>query len=215
MPALSSLYVYVLRHPDVEQAAWVRAIGLVEASTTFSSQTNMPVILSNDYGWVLFPQGRQHSKDEERPLPHWEYLLSVRGWADIKGMPEYIRALSEHRAPRRQGQAIIGRGFARSTSLRLRSIPAAAVVGSVKVFHSGYREAYPITASQMSGFQGDLGTIDIGKTALLELHVDERGESLRVGDIVKTRLKGNGSDYFVTGKVVGRPIVIDVVSIEE
>lgn len=207
-----SLQLYVLRHPDLEQAAWVRANTSHEASVEFSTQTDIPVIIPNDYGWVPYPEGRRHTKDEERPVPHWEYLQSVQGSSDLKGMPEYIRILSNKRAPKRQGRVSIGKAFTRSTPMGLRSIPRAAVTDA-RVFHSGYRQAYSIAASEMFGHERDWASVEIGKVALLEL-ADEKVACPRVGDIVKVRLKSDDSDHVVTGKVVGKSILVNVLSIE-
>jgi len=213
-----SLQLYVLQHPDIEQAAWVRASTLVEASTKFSNRTDIPVIVPNDHGWVPYPEGRQHTNDEERPTPHWEYRVSIYGLADLRGLPGYIRALGAKRAPRRQGQVGIGPAFPRSTPLGLRSIPASGVADSVKVYHSGYIDPYPIVASQVAGINRKLEPITLGEAAFLDSIEEERAYPSpppRKGDIVKARLKSADDDYFVTGAVVRKLILINVVSIEK
>jgi hypothetical protein len=220
MDKLPSLQLYALRHPDLEQAAWVRArtgeaSKTEEAPIALSSETGIPVIISNDYEWVLYSEGQGHrcNDNDERPLPHWEYLLTVRGPADLRGMPEYIRALGEHRAPQRPGQAKVGRAFTRSTPLELRSIPTAPVAPLVQVFHSGYPKLYNTDAREILGYKRDFDSVGIGKVALLVLQ--EGVECPAVGDIVKARLKGDGSDHIVTGKVAHISIVVHVFSIEK
>lgn len=230
MMKLPSLQLYVLQHPEIEQAAWVKANTGTEASTKLSSRTDIPVIVSNDYEWVLFPEGHRHKNDDERPLPHWEYRDSVNGPADLKGMPEYIRVLGEKRPPQHLGQVSIGRKFTRSTPLDLRSIPAAPIAGQVEAFRSGYNTPYPFNASQISGFNGNPDSIELGKTAVLdffridELHSKEGHvakikwkdqECPKVGDTLKIRMKSENGDYFVTARVVREAVIVHVVSIEK
>ena len=212
MPRLPSLHVYALRHPELEQAAWVRATTSSEASIEFSRQNDIPVIVPNDYGWVPFPEGRQRSDDDERPLPRWEYLLAVHGPADIRGMPEHLRALAEHRAPRRPGQAKLGREFPRSTPVELSSIPYASVPGPVQVFHSGFREPYNLKATGIWGYHVDFDSVGVGKAAMLDLY--EARTYPTTGDVVRLRAKVNGSDHLVTGKVTGVSLILDVLAIE-
>jgi len=212
MVKLLSLQLFVLQQPELEQAAWVRADTPEEASKRLSSQTGIPVIISNKYEWILFPDNSRHEHNENRPFPHWEYRSTVSGPADLKGMPEFIRVLSKH-TPRRQGQIVVGQALTRSTPIDLRSIPATPVA-DVQVFHSGYRTAYSIAASQMLGYQKNWASIDIGKVALIEF-VGEKANYPEAGDIVRVALKGSNDDYFVTGRVVGKFTVVDVVDIRK
>lgn len=207
-----SLHVYALRHPELEQAAWVRAATLREASIEFSRQADIPVVVPNDYGWVPFPEDRQRSDSQERPLPRWEWLLAVHGPADIRGMPEYLRALAERRPPRRPGQAKLGREFPRSTPVELRSIPYGSVPGPVQVFHSGYRDPYDLDATGIWGYHGDFDLVEIGKPALLDLF--QANMYPATGDVVRVRAKGNGSDHMVIGMVTGMSLVLQIVAIE-
>lgn len=212
-----SLQLYVLRHPELEQAAWVRAGKITEASVALSNQTNIPVVVSNDYGWVLYRDGkeeRQYTNDEERPLLYWEYLVRVRGPADLKCMPEHIWALTKKRAPRGLGKSVIGPETVRSTPLGPRSVPATAIAGQVGVWHSGYRRPYSINAFQLRGSPRNLDCINIGQTALLELAAGEEA-NLKPGDMIQARLKGDNNDYFVTGQVTCRAVIVNVVAIEK
>jgi hypothetical protein len=210
---LPSLQLYILQHPDRKQAAWVRASTPSKASTEFSNKTDIPIIVQNDHGWVLFPEGRQHTNDEKQPVPHWEYLETIRGQADLRGFPDYIRSLGEKRAPRGHGQVIIGRAFTRPAPTDSRSIPEAAVTDT-QVFHSGYPRSYSIAANEMFGYRQDWASVEIGKVAVLEL-ADENAESPQAGDIVKVNLRGSESDHIVTGKVVGKSLLVYVVIIEK
>lgn len=213
----STLQLYVLRHPEVEQAAWVRANTLREACTTLSNHTGIPVVIPNDYGWVLFPEEKQYYTDDQfPPLPHWEFLAYMGGPADLKCMPEHIRALREKGVgvPWRSGKATLGRKFVRSTPLNLRSVPAPAIVRQAEVCHSGYRHLYRISADQLLDFPRDMGSITIGKIALLELEATEEARSLEVGDTVRMQLTSNQDDVVVIGQIARKAVIMNVMAIE-
>jgi len=212
MIKLASLHVYSLWHPEVEQGAWVRADSLAEASTELFGETQIPIVVTQQPGWALLPEWRPHADSEERPVPHWEYLHPVRGPAELRGLPQCIRVLAEHRGPRRHGQVKLGPQISRPAPLPLRSIPPASVPGPVQVFHSGYRLPYDIGARQMWGYEGNFNSIEIGRTALLEL--EETKGYPTIGDVVRIRAKGNGSDQIVTGRVVRKSLILDIVAIE-
>jgi hypothetical protein len=212
MSTSPSLHVYSLRHAQLEQAAWVRATTIRDASVEFSRQTDIPVIVPNDYGWVPFPEGRQRSDAQERPLPRWEWVVVVRGPSDIRGMPEYARSLTEHRPPRRPGQAKLGREFPRSTPVELSSIPYGSVPGPVQVFHSGFSRPYNLDATGIWGYHADFESVGVGKAAMLDLY--EARTFPAIGDVLRLNAKVNGTDHVVTGKVAGVSLILQVISIE-
>ncbi len=209
--------LFILRHADWEQAAWVRADTLPEASRAFFSKTDVPMVVHNDAGWVLLPENTQHEKTEPLPMPHWEFLTNMRGVADLKGMPKFIQALGEQRPPQLSGQVVIGKKFTRSTSLELRSVSASMVIGA-NVYHRGYPAPYRINADQVSGHrERNLDSIEVGGIALIVLaeKKDEEVYKLTFLDTVDMRLKGDKHDYLVTAKFVRKAILVNVLAIKE
>jgi hypothetical protein len=210
-----TLQVYVLHDPHVEQAAWVRSNTACEAAMALCKKTDIPVVISNDYGWVPFPEDKQVDVQIERPLPRWEFSIAVRGPADLKSMPEHVRDLIQH-VPRKIGGVRIGAAFPCTAPLSLPSIPATIVVGNPQVFHSGYREPYSIKAIQLLGFPNEQSSIVSGKPALLELAPEELAESLEAGDMVKVRMKSSQAGKYITidGQVVRKCVMLNVIDIE-
>jgi hypothetical protein len=213
-PNTMNLQVYVLSDHDVEQAAWVRSSTLRESATALANKTHVPVVISDDYGWVLFPEERQFSDDQEKPSPSWEFVTHVRGPADLKCMPEYIQSLREKCAPQRPGRVVTGRRFARSTPLALRRIPATTVVGNAEVCHSGYRKPYPIKVIELLGYPKNPDLMVVGNTALLELAPEEEAH-LEFGDVLRVRLKTEkDGDIWVIGRMTRKCVVLNIAAIE-
>ena len=211
-----SLQLFVLRHPDLEQAAWVRATTSLEASRALCNVTDIPVITPNDYGWVSSPDEKQHTDAEERPLPHWEYLTSVNGRADLKGLPKYLRALQDRAVPRDKGQVVFGKVFRRTTPLDLRSLPVASIAGKPEVYHSGYPEPYRIVAAELTSHHNGSSTpISTGKAAILALSAEEGAQRLESGDIIRIRVKGEEDDYIVIGQVACKAVLLNILDIRQ
>ena len=211
-----SLQLYVLRHSEVEQAAWVRANTLTDATAALFDKSRISIVVSNDYGWVLFPDERQFTDKKKRPLPHWEFLAYMRGPADLKCIPKYIKVLTEKRAPRRYGKVVIGREFARTTPLDLRSMPVRPVIGRPQVCHSGYREPYTIRARQLLGPIKNPDAITIGKTALLELMPEEEARHVEAGDTIRIGMKREQDDHYlwIVGQITHKSVLLNILAIE-
>jgi len=210
-----TLLLYLLRDPGFEQAALVRANTLPEASMALYNRTKILVVVMNDYGWVPFPENRQHSNEEKCPVPYWEFAMYVRGPSELKCLERSIQLLSERRAPQGLGKVSLGPQLARSTPLTLRSIRGIQVVGEVQVSHFGYNAPYFIDGIQLVDALEDPASITIGKNILLKVEAEGGVQHVRVGDNIKVRVKSTDDDYFVTGAVVASSIIINVIGIEE
>ncbi|TAH51743.1 MAG: hypothetical protein EYC68_10300 [Chloroflexota bacterium] len=213
----ATLQLFFLENSDKDQAAWVRASTGREACISLSKTTDIPIVVLNDYGWVQFPEEHKHTNHEVRPSPYWEYQRGLYGIADLRSFPAFVRSLSESTVPRREGQVKKGREFDRLADNSFKSIVPVKVIGDAKIFHSGYRDPYSIHANQMSGFQGNLSTVESRKAAILELADGESENHAipKMGDFVKVKMKGNEGDYIVLASVTGIALVVHVVSIEK
>lgn len=213
--------VFVFEHPDIQKAAWVRADTIVEAAPILFAKTGIPVVVQNDYGWVLFnPEQRQYGRGEERPLPRWEFMTGVSGPADLKGMPEYVETLRNLRSPRKQGELRIGEEYPRSSPVELRQIPASAITNT-RLSRSGFRKPWNIGADQIMGF-AERGASPVEKmgTALVVLdqnqEATESGSKMRlfqIGDRMRLIAKDDREDRIVFAQVVRLAMIVRVVDI--
>lgn len=210
-----SLHLFLLRDSEHKQASWVRANTIAEASSVLIETTQIPVVVLNDYGWTLLPSRDQYADCDERPLPHWEFSTSVRGPADLKCMPGYIRALARSSAPRRSGQVKIGPQELSSSPLDPHSLTAPMIIGPIAVCHSGWKQPYAVDAEMLAGFnEMELLPISIGKQSLLIL-VPEEEANLEVLDTVQVRLEQDDGCYLVTGQVVRNAVLVRIITIDE
>jgi hypothetical protein len=215
------LQIFVFEHPNVQKAAWVRADTIAEAAPILFAKTGIPVVVQNDYGWVLFNPGqRQYDRGEERPLPRWELMTGVSGPADLKSMPEYIKALRNLGSPRRQGELRIGEEYPRSSPIELRQIPASAIIGA-RLCRSGLREPWDISAEQIMGFaERDASPVEKMGAALVVLGQNQEATEVgsgmplfRTGDVMRLVVKDNGGDRIVSAQVVRLAMIVRVVDI--
>jgi hypothetical protein len=215
------LQIFVFEHPNVQKAAWVRADTIVEAAPILFAGTGIPVVVQNDYGWVLFnPEQRQHRRGEKRPLSRWEFMTGVSGPADLKGMPEYVEALRNLRCPRKQGELRIGEEYPRSSLIELRQIPASAII-ETRLNRSGLREPWNIRADQIMGFaERDASPVEKMGTALVVLSENQEATEIgsrmplfQTGDMVHLIAKDNGEDKIVFAQVVRLAVIVRVVDI--
>lgn len=216
------LQVFVFEHPNVQKAAWVRANTSVEAAPILFAKTEeIPVVVQNDYGWVLFdPEQSQHGRGEKRPLPRWEFMTGVGGPADLRGMPEYVEALRNLRSPRKHGEVRIGEEYPRSSPIELRQIPAS-MITNTRLSRSGLREPWNIGADDIMGF-AERGASPVEKmgTALVVLgqnqeatEVGSRMPLFQTGDVMRLIVKDNGGDRIISAQVVRLAMIVRVVDI--
>jgi len=217
--------VFVFEHPDIQKAAWVRADSIAAAALVLFAKTGIPVVVQNDYGWVLYDSeqsqyGSQRGRGEKRPLPRWEFMTGVGGPADLKGMPEYVEALCNLGSPRKYGELRIGEKYPRSSPIELRQIPAS-MITNARLNRSGFRNALNIRVEDIMGF-AERGTdpVDMMGTALVVLDQNQeatqmgcRTRSFQIGDRMRLIAKDNGEDRIVFAQIVRLAVIVRVIGI--
>jgi hypothetical protein len=204
--------LFVLRDPEVRQAAWVRTDSIEEAALNLYRETSTPVVVEQHrYGWVEFTSDvTRHKKSEDRPLRHWEFLDTVGGPADLIGMPDYIEDLRE-RVPRKPGQVQIADERPRLPRDRS-SIPMGSVI-LCKDYSNGtyYAEMKCLTVVGVDEI--DDRPIKVGELARVDLV--EVSKPPKVDDRLRMVVKGEDCDHVVFAKVLDLAVIVAVLEIQE